>query len=101
MDLAASNRVILVQMASGTIERMINLVLGAQTIGRHEGNSIVISDTSVSGFHCELSVSHDHITVKDLHSINGTFVEDQRVELAVICPAQRLRLDTVEFERKR
>lgn len=70
---------------------------GLNTLGRNPTNDFRVSDVSVSGFHCELSVGDAEVTVRDLQSTNGTFVDDVRVEEAPIRVGQSLKLGTVEF----
>ncbi len=49
------------------------------SIGRVAGNDIVLGDSNVSKFHAKLSVDHDRVTVIDLRSTNGTFVNRNRL----------------------
>src|SRR5262245_16732636 len=43
------------------------------TIGRKPGHSLVVSDASVSGNHCELKRNAEGWTLRDVGSTNGTF----------------------------
>jgi pSer/pThr/pTyr-binding forkhead associated (FHA) protein/tetratricopeptide (TPR) repeat protein len=54
------------------------------TVGRTEDNDVVLDDPSISRRHSQirLSATCDRITVLDLRSSNGTFVEGQRVKRA-------------------
>ena len=49
------------------------------TIGRNSSNDIVINDTMVSRFHCEIIQESGRIKIVDLNSSNGTFVNGQRI----------------------
>src|SRR5581483_5862151 len=49
------------------------------TIGRVPGNDIVISDTALSRQHARIQVTADGIAVVDLGSLNGTFVNGERI----------------------
>jgi hypothetical protein len=49
------------------------------TIGRTPPAEIVLPDSEVSRSHCRLSVEGDDLSVADLNSTNGTFVDDVRV----------------------
>ena len=53
------------------------------TIGRNSSNDIVINDTMVSRFHCEIIQESGTIKIVDLNSSNGTFVNGQRISGAV------------------
>lgn len=52
------------------------------TVGRSPDATITIQDGSVSKVHAELILSDDHLTVRDLGSRNGTFVNCKIVQEA-------------------
>ncbi len=70
---------------------------GVNTIGRQEGNSVVIDHPSVSSRHCELVWEGEAALVRDLGSTNGTFINNQPIQEAVLLAGQVLRLGTVEL----
>ncbi len=47
---------------------------GVTSLGRGEHNHFQINEPSVSTAHCHILVNHGDITIKDLGSTNGTFV---------------------------
>ena len=49
------------------------------TIGRSEGNDIVIDNLAVSGLHARIDKTQDTYILTDLQSTNGTFVNDKRI----------------------
>ena len=49
------------------------------TIGRKDGNSIVLLDQHVSGNHAEIIVRNNKVYLEDLHSTNGTFMNGKRI----------------------
>jgi ABC-type multidrug transport system ATPase subunit len=57
---------------------------GTTTIGRGLDNTIVLADLLASRHHAQLNVTRDTIEIIDLTSANGTFVNGQRVEQAVL-----------------
>jgi pSer/pThr/pTyr-binding forkhead associated (FHA) protein len=68
------------------------------TIGRVQGNGLVISHPLVSRTHCELVRRDDWLWVRDLGSANGTFIGEQRVEgEAVLKPGDRLTVGPLTF----
>jgi hypothetical protein len=79
-----------------TISR-IPLRHGINTVGRAEGNHQVIPHSSVSSRHCEIVVGEAGVSVRDLGSTNGTFIDDQQVQHAALPHGHRLRLGNVEF----
>jgi hypothetical protein len=57
------------------------------TIGRNEGNSIVIPHSSLSGTHAQLMLNPDGTyTITDHGSTNGTFVNGEHVTECVLPP---------------
>jgi LSD1 subclass zinc finger protein len=75
----------------------VELSDGLLSIGRNPTNDIRVHDATVSSFHCELIVTEESILVRDLNSTNGTFIDGQPVQEAVLEPGQALRLGTAEF----
>jgi hypothetical protein len=67
------------------------------TIGRGRGMGIVLPHPLVSRQHCELFESDGQLMVKDLGSLNGTFVNNQRVTESPIAPDELLTVGTVTF----
>ena len=52
---------------------------GSITIGRNEGNGIVIDNLAVSGHHAKIDRVGINYILTDLQSTNGTFVNDKKV----------------------
>ena len=73
----------------------IPLTTGIITLGRNEDNDVVINHPSVSGNHCQFLVMDLAVTVKDLGSTSGTFVNGQPVEETALAPGQNLQLGEV------
>jgi ABC-type multidrug transport system ATPase subunit/pSer/pThr/pTyr-binding forkhead associated (FHA) protein len=48
-------------------------------IGRHPSNDLVLDSPAVSGFHAEIERVGQRYRIRDLRSLNGTFVNDQPV----------------------
>src|SRR5690348_7168069 len=67
------------------------------TVGR-EGD-VALGDSEVSRRHASLSFDGSAVTVTDLGSTNGTFVNEERVDAARrLEPGDRLRIGTTVFE---
>ena len=82
-------------------ERFVELpsVAGALQIGRHKTSDVVLSDASVSRVHAKLTMSQGCLSVEDLGSSGGTYVNDVRVSGAVpVNPGDRLRIGTFRLE---
>jgi len=54
-------------------------------LGRELNTDICIPETSISRKHSEFIITENGVTVKDLGSTNGTFVNDNRLEAQVPC----------------
>ncbi|MBL7498202.1 ATP-binding cassette domain-containing protein [Frankia sp. CNm7] len=66
--------------------RVHPLAQGVTTIGRSTANTIVVDDLLASRRHAELFVGQSGITIVDLGSANGTFVNGRRVDRAGLVP---------------
>lgn len=74
------------------ITRSVNLV------GRGKDCTITIIDPSVSRIHSKLTVERSGaLTLEDLKSSNGTFINGERIEVATLNHRDLLRFGNVEF----
>jgi pSer/pThr/pTyr-binding forkhead associated (FHA) protein len=62
----------------------MTLTQAALTIGRLPDNSLQIDNLAVSGHHAKIYWDQDHYTIEDLGSLNGTYVNSQRVGKATL-----------------
>jgi len=71
-----------------------------RTIGRATGAQFVVDAPLVSRLHCRLTLSPEGaLTVEDLDSTNGTYVNGRRVEHPTpLVPSDTLRVGRVAFE---
>ncbi len=60
--------------------RRVDLRSGEVTIGRSRGCGVVLRDPSVSRGHALLSVAGGRVTLQDLRSSNGTYVNGRRID---------------------
>src|SRR5690242_2332147 len=49
------------------------------SLGRHPNNTIQLLDKIVSKEHCIIELRGDHFVLRDLGSLNGTFINNERV----------------------
>jgi pSer/pThr/pTyr-binding forkhead associated (FHA) protein/tetratricopeptide (TPR) repeat protein len=75
----------------------IELQEGHNDVGRDPNLYLVIEDPSVSRQHARLSVEAGKFTVIDMRSSNGTFVNGQRVEQALLRSGDMVRFGNLEF----
>ncbi|HEY0194031.1 MAG TPA: sigma 54-interacting transcriptional regulator, partial [Kofleriaceae bacterium] len=66
-------------------------------VGAADGNDLVLSDRTVSQFHCELSVRGNTIIIRDCGSTNGTLIDGVRVREAEIPPGTMVRIGGSAF----
>lgn len=62
------------------------------TLGRHPGSTIYLDDVSVSRRHAEVYRDGAQYLVRDVGSLNGTYVERQRVDEHVLSEGEELQI---------
>jgi transcriptional regulator with GAF, ATPase, and Fis domain len=67
------------------------------TIGRAEGNHLVVSDPFASGRHARIEWHKDGYLVRDLNSRNGTYLNGARVMMAPLSDKDRIRVGGAEL----
>lgn len=66
------------------------------TVGRCPTAEITIGDPSISRRHCQFYIDpHGSLVVRDLGSKNGVFLEDRRVDKAIVQPGTQIRIGLV------
>ena len=70
------------------------------TIGRVPDNSLQIDNLAVSGHHAKIYWDNDHYVIEDLGSLNGTWVNGQRIGKATLRDGDRIAIGKhfVEFK---
>jgi len=67
------------------------------TIGRHGANMLVISDPSISAFHCSIIKDGRKFTLRDLDSTNGTKVNGQLLKVHRLAPGNIVQVGNIEL----
>jgi len=68
-------------------------------VGRSDECDIAIKQSLLSRKHAEIELTEgDYLLVRDLKSTNGTYVNDQRIEIAKAYHQDVIRFDDVAFE---
>ena len=80
----------LVISIDGTIIKEVALLKERTTMGRRPYNDIVIDNLAVSGEHALLHCVDGRISIEDLHSTNGTYVNRQRIARQDLQPGDQL-----------
>jgi hypothetical protein len=78
-------------------DRVIELNLGVNRLGRSPLSDVQIDDPTVSATHCKIVLTDDGIVVHDCASANGTFVGGERLKEARLSAGQTLHLGEVEL----
>ena len=68
------------------------------TIGRNQGNMIMIPTKSLSRYHAKIIYQNHRYFLLDLKSSNGSYVNSQRVTQQEIHPGDKIRLGDVSIE---
>lgn len=66
-------------------------------IGRGKGSTVTLPHPLVSRQHCELFESNGRLWVRDLGSLNGTYVNNEKVTETELPPNELLTIGTVTF----
>jgi pSer/pThr/pTyr-binding forkhead associated (FHA) protein len=82
---------------SGPVFGKMYPVAGPTVIGRAPECGIPVTVDEISRRHVELKPVQDGLSVEDLGSANGSYVNGQRVQKGFMKPGDELRLDAVRF----
>lgn len=90
---------ILRTLNDGEPEKTFRILTGGiRTIGRATGADFIVDAPLVSRVHCRLTaLPGGDLEVRDLNSTNGTFVNGERVENAMLASGDRLQVGRVEL----
>jgi hypothetical protein len=86
----------LIVKSNGFNERVLDLKLGVNRLGRSPETDFQIEHTTVSGVHCEVSVVDGEILVRDCSSTNGTFFRGEPIHEIRLSAGQSFSLGEVE-----
>jgi hypothetical protein len=68
------------------------------TLGRARGCTVRIPSSQVSRLHCRLRIEEGLVTVEDLESVNGTFINGKRIrDPEIVHPGDQLGVGPVTF----
>jgi DNA-binding CsgD family transcriptional regulator len=70
---------------------------GVFVVGRSSGCDLVVPHASVSRRHAEIQVLGECVTVVDLDSRNGTYVDDARIQSSAVVVGQKVTFGGVPF----
>ena len=67
------------------------------TIGRHADSDIALDDITVSRRHCEVLIDGGRFVVRDVGSLNGTYVNQKRVDEIELSQGDELQIGKFRF----
>jgi adenylate cyclase len=70
---------------------------GHNTLGRHPNNTVQVLDRIVSKEHCHIDFVDGRFVLRDLGSLNGTFVNGERVGERVLFPGDEITLGSTRI----
>jgi len=71
---------------------------GVLTIGTAQGNTVILSDPTVSRHHCRIRGTDKGLSIEDLGSTNGTFAGSIELARGVLSGPGRLRVGNSELD---
>jgi len=77
--------------------RIFKLPSTVTTIGRRKDCDFCIPLTCISRRHCEFDIDKDRLTIRDLNSKNGTFLNGSKISESPIKPGDLLKIGTLSF----
>ncbi len=92
-----SQKVALVLLRAGGSNRQFDLTLQETVIGRREDCGLRIPLGDVSRRHCIVRRDDKSLTLQDLGSSNGTFVNNRRVQESPLLPGDRVTIGNLTF----
>jgi pSer/pThr/pTyr-binding forkhead associated (FHA) protein len=92
-------KVSLTVLVAGPMEgKTIPLTVSPFVIGRAPQCHLQPGNLTISELHCALEIGEDNVIVRDLRSVNGTFVNDRRIHEPVLLDhGDRLRVGPLIF----
>ena len=67
------------------------------TIGRHSGAGIFLDDITVSRQHAQIERANDQYLVRDVGSLNGTYINRERIDTAQLQDGDEVQIGRFRF----
>ncbi len=88
-------QLLLKKISNGTTVVLSGVIL----VGRKPPATVLLTEGQPSRRHAQLTVSAEGVTIEDLGSANGTFVNDRRIDAKVLLKGgDRVRFDIEEYQ---
>lgn len=80
LEVSSAEEPILIVKKGPYIGHRFNLTKEEVTLGRDPASDIFLDDVTVSRHHARINVSEDKVSIIDVGSLNGTYVNQERIE---------------------
>ncbi len=84
-------------MSAAGEARQVQLVAQGNRVGRGATNDVIVDSAQASRDHALIDVEQAFVTITDLGSRNGTFVNDVQIDSQVLADGDVIRLGTYEM----
>ena len=96
MSVAAATPIL--RLATGPLAGKVIEVDATLRLGRHPFNELSLADPGISRYHCWIMPRNGAMTIEDLASANGTFVNGLRVRARrTLTPGDVIRVGSTEI----
>lgn len=89
--------VALVTFGKSGVRKQFAIESGSTVIGRKIDADLRIPLAEISRAHCEVSVSGDEVTLRDLESSNGTFLNGEQIREHALKAGDHIKLGPITF----
>lgn len=90
-------KVSLYLLKNDCLKKRFDLPSAVTTIGRRQDCDLCIPLMVISRRHCEVNMDQGLLTIRDLDSRNGTFVNGERIEETILDPGDMIQIGPLKF----
>lgn len=87
----------LILLKNDRSRKCFNLPSSVTIIGRRQDCDLCIPLMVISRRHCEVNMDQGVLTVRDLGSRNGTFVNGERIDETILDPGDEIQIGPLKF----
>jgi diguanylate cyclase (GGDEF)-like protein len=81
-------------LAGPLIGKLLHLEDGTTTIGRAQDVDVSIADARISRRHLQITVDGEDVTIEDIGSTNGTYVNGKRITKSVLSDGDKIQISS-------
>jgi pSer/pThr/pTyr-binding forkhead associated (FHA) protein len=88
----------ILRLSTGPLAGKVFEVESTLRLGRHPFNEVSLADPGISRYHCWIMPRNGALTIEDLASANGTYVNGERVRARrTLTPGDVIRVGSTEM----